>query len=551
MTSPPPQRPRFKVPGIRLGLRHAGRLLHDDSVAVDLEPKDAVLLAYLALEGPTPRGRLAALLWPEADEERARGNLRQRLLRLKRATGVELVVGNPLAQLAAGVAHDLDEVCDVLAAIDPAQAGGLAEWLQAQRDRRERARIQWLTAAADQAEAAGELEVALAHALALVELDPLSEHAHRRVMTLHYLRGDAAAALAAYERCRQILRRELHAAPSPETEAVRARLERAAVPAERASAAAVPISVLRPPRLIGRDAQWDALQAAWDAGEPAVVLGEAGMGKTRLVTDFARARNGVVVTSARPGDERVVYALVARLLRQLPREPLAALDAAVRTELARLLPEFGAAEPIRTEADRARFFNAVAAALAAASPTIAGLVIDDLHFADEASVELLRYLAGDGALRWLFTARPAEIGKAAGALIDGVRGKGRVIELAPLTAQQIDALVASLDLPGVDTAAWAPRLARRTGGNPLFVLETIKAWLAQPDVAQDPAENLPAASRVVALIERRVGRLSPEAIRLARCAAVAGQDFSAELAAHVLGARPLDLADAWAELERA
>jgi tetratricopeptide (TPR) repeat protein len=53
------------------------------------------------------------------------------------------------------------------------------------------------------------------------------------------------------------------------------------------------------------------------------------------------------------------------------------------------------------------------------------------------------------------------------------------------------------------------------------------------------------------IVQRRIGRLSPDAIKLARCAAVAGQDFSAELAAHVLGVRPLDLADAWAELEAA
>lgn len=534
---------------MRLELRQAGRVVVDGKRAIVLEPKDALLLAYLALEGPTPRARLAALLWPEADIERARGNLRQRLLRLKRATGVEVVVGNPLAQLAEGVAHDLDEVCEVLADIDAAHAGGLADWLQATRERRRRARAEALVAASTQAQAEGDLDAALAHALALIKLDPLSEHAHRRVMTLHYLRGDTAAALSAYEQCRQILKRELNAVPSAETEAVRARLQRAAAPAAPAAAAAVPISVLRPPRLIGRDAQWAELQTAWEQVEPVVVLGEAGMGKTRLATDFARARGRVRLVAARPGDARVVYALIARLLRQLPREALSALDAPVRAELARLLPEFGQAEPIRSQADRARFYNAVAAALAAQGESLAGLAIDDLHFADEASIELVQYLAADGRLRWLFAARPAEIGVAARALIDGVRGAGRVIELAPLTLQQIEALVASLELPGVDAAAWAARLARHTGGNPLFILETIKAWFAQPDAGS--AANLPAASHVGALIERRMERLSADAIRLARCAAVAGQDFSAELAAQVLGARPLDLADAWAELERA
>lgn len=538
--------------GQRLLLRQAGRLVVRGRI-LELEPKDALLLAYLAVEGPTPRARLAALLWPDADEERARGNLRQRLLRLKRTAGVTLVAGNPLVQLAEGIAHDLDDASEVLADLDPSGAGGMADWLQALRERRRRTRCEGLAAASAQAQAEGDLDTALAHARALVELDPLSEHAHRRVMTLHYLRGDTAAALEAYAQCRQLLKRELKTEPSPETEAVRARLERAAAPAAPAALGAMPISVLRPPRLVGRDEDWAVLQAAWDAGEAALILGEAGMGKTRLASDFARAQGRLLFVAARSGDERVVYALVARLLRQLPRESLAALDASVRAELARLLPEFGQAQPIRSEADRARFYNAVAAALAAQAGALAGIVLDDLHFADEASVELVQYLYPDSGLRWLFAARPAEIGAAARALIEAVRGKGRSIELAPLTVRQIQELVESLELPEADACAWAPRLLRHTGGNPLFVLETVKAWLSQAGAAPGAGAtaNLPAVSHIGGLIERRIGRLSAQAIRLARCAAVAGQDFSADLAVQVLGVRTLDLADAWAELERA
>jgi DNA-binding SARP family transcriptional activator/tetratricopeptide (TPR) repeat protein len=535
----------------RLRLRADGEFVNNAGTAVKLEPKDALLLAYLAVEGPTPRGRLASLLWPDVDDERARGNLRQRLLRLKRATHVELVVGNPLARLAPGIGHDLDDAHPLLGMIDEEQAGGFAEWLRAQRERRRRGRRQWLAAAAAQAEAAGELDAALDHAHALLDLEPLSEDAHRRVMRLHYLRGDTAAALAAYERCRNALERELGTAPSRETEALLADLDRArsgsTLPVR---GGAVPLPILRPPRLVGRDAEWAALLAAWHAGQPAIVLGEAGLGKTRLVTDFARARGGVIVISARPGDEGVVYAVAARLLRRLPREVLAALDGALRAELARLLPELGEAAPIASEAALARFFNAVAAALAAAAPGVSGVVVEDLHFADEASVELMRYLVGDGAMRWLFTARDAEAGGAARALIDGLaRTQAARIELAPLALPQLVELVDSLAIDGLAGERLAPALLAHTGGNPLFVLETLKAWLMQGNPGTSP--RLPALPNVGALIERRIGRLSPEAVRLARCAAVAGQDFSTELAAHVLGVRTLDLADAWAELEAA
>lgn len=533
-----------------LHLRVTGRLALPDSTDIDLEPKDALLLAYLALEGPTPRGRLAALLWPDVDEERARGNLRQRLLRLKRTVGIELVVGNPLATLAPGVTHDLGEPHELLTAIELAYVDGFADWLETTRDRRRRVRIDLLDAALTRAENDGNLAEALEHANALLALDALSEHAHRHVIRLHYLRGDAAAALAAYERCRQVLKRELNAKPSAETDRLMANARQAvgAAPAVRQ----VPASVLRPPRLIGRERPWAVLQAAWDAKAQVAVLAEAGMGKTRLLADFAHAHGNALIVSARPGDERVVYAVVTRLLRAVPRDRLAALDAGVRHELSRLLPELGAAEPLRSEVERARFFNAVAAALAAQDEMFASIVVDDVHFADDASVELVQYLAAAGGPRWLFAARPAEIGAAARALLDGVSRTGQIIELSALTLPQIVALVESLDVLGLDAAVMAPLLVRRTGGNPLFVLETIKAWLTHGALPIDPAAaRLPAVNQVGTLIERRIGRLSVEAVRLARCAAVAGQDFSAELAAHVLGVRPLDLVDAWAELETA
>jgi DNA-binding SARP family transcriptional activator len=536
----------------RLLLRAVGRLAINDEEPIDLEPKDALLLAYLAVEGPTPRGRLAALLWPGVDEERARGNLRQRLLRLKRTTGVELVAGNPQAQLASWIAHDLAGAHELLAGIELEHAGGLSDWLAAQRERRHRGRAESLAAAIARAEAEGDLAAALECANVLLDLDPVSEQAHRHLMKLHYLRGDVAAAVTAYERCRQVLQREFGIAPSAATESLRASLGGAMAPLSGAMARQpVPVTVLRPPRLIGRDAEWAALQAAWDSGESAVVLGEAGMGKTRLVTDFARARGPVAVASARPGDERVVYALATRLLRQLPREALAAADAAVRRELARLLPEYGDAEPIRSEQERARFYNALSAVLELPSIGLQGVVIDDLHFADAASVELVQYLSADSRLRWVFTGRPAEQGPAAHALVEAIaaRAPGAVLHLAPLTLAQITEFIASLGIDGVEPDQLAPVLMRHTGGNPLFALETVKTWLAHKDGGS--GGRLPAVANVGALISRRIGHLSQDAVRLARCAAVAGQDFSAEVAAHVLGVRPLDLADAWSELETA
>ena len=65
--------------------------IHGPGEVLVLEHKDALMLAYLAIEGPTPRRALAALLWPDVDAERSQANLRQRLFRLRRSLGFDLL----------------------------------------------------------------------------------------------------------------------------------------------------------------------------------------------------------------------------------------------------------------------------------------------------------------------------------------------------------------------------------------------------------------------------------------------------------------------------
>ena len=91
-----------------LDLAREPQFLRADGTIVPLEQKDALLLAYLAIEGPTPRSRLAALLWPDVDPERARANLRQRLFRLRKALGRELLEGGDVAGLCADIEVRLD-----------------------------------------------------------------------------------------------------------------------------------------------------------------------------------------------------------------------------------------------------------------------------------------------------------------------------------------------------------------------------------------------------------------------------------------------------------
>jgi hypothetical protein len=80
-----------------LDLAREPQLVRADGGVVGLEQKDALLLAYLASRGRPPRSRLAALLWPDVDPERARANLRQRLFRLRKSLGRDLLEGGDVA----------------------------------------------------------------------------------------------------------------------------------------------------------------------------------------------------------------------------------------------------------------------------------------------------------------------------------------------------------------------------------------------------------------------------------------------------------------------
>jgi DNA-binding SARP family transcriptional activator/tetratricopeptide (TPR) repeat protein len=538
-------------------LRHSGRFLRRGGRDIDLEPKDAMLLAYLAVEGPTPRGRLATLLWPDADEERARGNLRQRLLRLRRTTGAELVVGNPLMQLAGDVEHDLAGTYELLHGLEP-QEDGFAEWLNSQRERRRREYADRLAAATAQAEADRDLDAALGHASALADLEPLSEHAHRRLMTIHYLRGDVGAALAAYERCREALQNELSAQPSRETEALHASIMRAGNPPADGAPASVgvplPITVLRPPRMVGRERELSELERAWGEERVFVVAGEGGMGKSRLLSEFLGGRADVVMVQARPGDTALPYATMARLLRAVVGRVPRALTESAQPQIARLLPEVGSGASGASHGDASLLLQAVHDTLArAAAAGVRGIVVDDLHFADAHSGEMLRDVILEqpaATLRWGVALRPAEPSAVASqSLIDVLEMAmlARHTSIGSLGAAALAELVDSLGIPQLKGAALAEPLLRHSGGNPLFVLETLKGML----VGADDSARLPMPSTVGALIERRLRQLSPQALMLARVAALAGADFSIHLAEYVLQVPALALSDAWRDLQDA
>jgi len=538
--------------------------MHAPEGVVPLNHRDAALLAWLALEGPTPRGRLATLLWPDSPQDTARNALRQRVFKLRKLAGVEVVVGSATLALADAATHDLHDADTVLGERHDEIGGEFGQWLAQQRERRRQRIRQGLIELGALAEGGGDYADALTHAQELLVLEPLSEEAHRRVIRLHYLAGDRAAALLGFDRCEQVLKDEVGIRPSAETLALLRTIEQGgAVAGQLPVAQQAPASVLRPPRLIGRDAEHALLAQGLKAGQVVALIGEAGMGKTRLLQEFMAAQPGLVRAAGRPGDAGVPLATLARLLRAVMAGDVSKGGAHwptdTRSELARVLPELEVAVPRAAgEGQRLVMQRAISTWLAS-RPGLAGLVVDDLHFADEASVELLGALVNDDTpaaapLRWVLAYRPAEAASPARALHDALVDEARLLPvvLAPLGRDALAELVDSLDLPGVHGRLLAPGLLQRTGGNPLYVLETLKqAWVDNTLAQLADAQQLPRPLSVGRLIERRIAQLSPAALALARVASVAGVDFGIGLAERVLGVSAMQFADALNELEAA
>lgn len=531
--------------------------------AVPLSAKDAALLAKLALDGPQARTVLCELFWPQATPAQAAASLRQRASRLNRAAKLRLIESQDQVRLHALARVDaatltalpseaLIEAGELLAGLDLGAHDALDRWLAQARARVAASIAQVLADRAERLEREGRLREALPLARRIVELVPLAEHDWRRLMRLHYLRNDRAAAQEAFWRLTSLLRDELGIRPSAETLQLMQTVE-AAEAARELPLRPVPASVLRPPALVGRRPAWQAMAAAWQRPQPFLLVGEAGMGKSRLLEDFVAGQPGVFVDRAPPGRAHAPFELLGRVLQQIDAALAPALAPALREELKRLQPQAGGAPA--APAHEAVLRHAIERQLAAAMACgLRAIVLDDLHNVDEATLDTLRWLSAHPALanlRWGLATRPRAPEAIEAILQDWLQDSHRParIQIDVLSLGDLSDLLASLALPALVDGGIATQLHRHAGGHPLFTLATLQDALTRGEDLR--SSHLPRPSSVQALLDARLRTLTPPAMTLLRVAAVAGPDLSADRAAKLLGSPVLALADAWAELEAA
>jgi predicted ATPase/DNA-binding SARP family transcriptional activator len=292
--------------------------------------KVPALLAYLAAEAERahPRETLAELFWPDRPGTVSRHSLSQALTVLRRVldgpeylaitrdsvqfnlTGdsrLDLAEFNKLLQACDRHGHPKQEPCeecaerleqaaalyrgDFLAQFSLADSAGFENWVSIQREGLGRRVLQALAQLANHYEAQNELERALAAVQRQLALAAWDEPAHRQAMQLLALNGQRGAALAQYQRCREILAAELGVEPEAATEALHARIKSGDLSSRSAGPAARPRHNLpaQPTPLIGREA--DLARLAERLADPTCrlisLVGPGGVGKTRLALQAA------------------------------------------------------------------------------------------------------------------------------------------------------------------------------------------------------------------------------------------------------------------------
>ena len=306
---------------------------------------------------------------------------------------------------------------------------------------------------------------------------------------------------------------------------------------------------------VGRQAELERLLLLWKhatEGTPriALVAGEPGIGKTRLVQELARrATEGPCVVLAGRSDAELALPLepFAEALREAATTWSAALQPALcAPELEPLTPTTGAGTAL-PDTERVALFDAVSRLIGVAeqeAPVL--LVLDDLHWADEASLLLLRHLlhARHQRLLVVVTYRDTELSRKhpLSALLADLRREHGVerISLHGLAAESIEAMLGgAAGSPAI--VDLAVRIAEETEGNAFYVTEVIRnlvelGHLRQGDDGWEvarPLHDIDVPEGIREVIGRRLSRLSSDCNDLLTVASVVGRRFSARLVADV------------------
>ncbi len=465
--------------------------------------KTLALLAFLALEGETPRSQLAGVFWSEYDEDSARRNLRRELHRLREAglrdqvatTGENLrLLGLQTTDVAQFLflieAGHLEAALEVysnefLQGLRLEKTPEFDAWLETKRDSLATAHRRARLELAERLETKGNWLGALELHRQVLKEDVLQERQHREVMRFEYLLGNREAALAQFEECKRFLKAELGLEPLPATVQLAQQIRAAQNLEPSAPVKVVGSRALIAP-LIGRETALSELSSSHVS--LTLILGDAGVGKSFLLEQFAP--RGVRISFRQVSSQTPLYA-IAEALRELlsnleARDRFDQLETVWQQEAARLVPELSPGSN-RQAQERILFLEGLARALECLNLENAPVVLEDLHWADSASLELIAHLVRRTVrepkpMRLLATARSQELSLEAQDILaalerDGLTSTIRLETLSELEVQELIRVMSGADMP-----VFSRRLFTVTAGNPFFLLETVRHLFEQGEL---------------------------------------------------------------------
>lgn len=445
--------------------------------------------------------------------------------------------------------------------IDLTDAEGFMQWLVSERQAWDRRILRVLERAVGIYEVAGIWHSVIDRAHTALSIDPRQERFHRAIMLAYQRIGDRAAALGQYAICKDILRSELGVEPHHETVALADQiLGRSSA---NAGSFAWPEAATAPPppdrshrqreAFIGRETELQSFLAQMADAQPGLpigvmVSGEPGIGKTRFAAEASAALavaappNGagwVVLPGECHEDFRalpfspfahIVGAALSHISERVISEhahelaPLAPLVPAIRRVLS---PDVHQLQSGAMADDQRSLLEAVAHLLdLIPSPTL--IIIDDLHNADPSSLMLVSYLLRhrpSAPFAVLMTARSTQTPPDFALALRRLQRDARLhwIDLGRLSISAVQQLCHGLY--GDDSIEAAGSLHSMTGGNPFFLVETLRALKATH--ASSGAGSLPVSDEVRSLVADRLGRLPSDAIVLLEALSIfpRGGDF--------------------------
>jgi DNA-binding SARP family transcriptional activator/tetratricopeptide (TPR) repeat protein len=547
-------------------------------------------LAYLLLHrgSHVTRESLAFTLFPDDAEEAARANLRRMLYLTHRALPVaervrwieaddETIQWNDAAPAWVDVAafELLSQTRDGEADAVELYAGELLaghydDWLFPFRERCRQTFVSALYSLVHATRRTRDFRRAASYANRLLGDDPFREDVVRQLLSVLYESGDGAGAVSAFEIFRKRLHDELQVEPMPETVAVVEHIRSGGTAARIDDDSPGTGDERRSERgglTVGRDAEIEQLHEYWSRaargrGRLVFVAGEAGIGKTRLVTELALAaelEGARVLWGVTTAPETAPFQGLSDALRSaLPLVAAADIDPVRLAAIARIVPDLRVHRPdlpeldaLDSDADLLRLFDALAALVGAlARPRPLLLIVEDGHWAGSAFASALEHIARastDAAALLVCTFR-TEAADAAHPL-RAVRRRMQqdrlsgFVAVGRLTEADVRRLVRDRPALAPRAESLAPLLHARSSGNPLFLVEAMR------DLDEGIEPSSEAANGVRDLIHARCARLSPDGRALAETCAAVGEAFDVDVLREVSGWDESVLLDCLGELQ--